>query len=170
MHDVSESIIELNNFNNPYSISKIEWWLLKYKDLRKNIVLEKIGSCFHDLPCCCDFNDESNVAKNKLINYYDSLYELSEIHRLEPYLKDEMIYLESIKNDPSEMEEWVLKNEKIGSKLTSFVVNYLDYRKDAYHLKCFFYTDPQKDFFVDRKDFTNIIEFSIFFNSQFYKN
>lgn len=170
MHDVSESIIELNNFNNPCSIAKIEWWLLKYQDLRKNTVRKKICSCFGDLPCCCDWEDEENIAKTKFKNYYDELDKLSKIHRMEPYLKEEMIYLESIKNSPAKIEKWILKNESVGDELTCLGVNYLDYHKDAYHLKCFFYTDPQKAFFVDRKDFTSIIEFSDFFNSQYYKD
>ena len=78
--------------NDIYSMSKIEWWLLKNHDLYKHVrEIESNKYCYNidgrnvRLP---DFGEPT--AEEKFLNFYEALEIVSDFHRNENYFKQEM--------------------------------------------------------------------------------
>lgn len=169
---LDEVIIELESLSEEtrnYSIEKIEWWLLKNREIYKYCEKQHISkSCFHDMGCSCSMNSE----ESKFISFYDKLNVITEFHRLEEYAKNELIVYKEINHNESSIKNWLIKNEKIASEyLACFFIEYLDYSENEnenYHLLAYKNVEKKFEIFIQRNDFENLIEYKELFDELYY--
>ncbi|GAA4244942.1 MULTISPECIES: hypothetical protein [Winogradskyella] len=160
--------------NDIYSISKIEWWLLKYSGFYKKIYefvysqhlfTSEDGSVIRLPPIGNPTDDE------KFLELYKALETISEFYKNEKYLEQEMVGYQKIKNSKSDLKKWVAKNENLGAeKYVCFLIDYLDYDENDQeeHLIIFVSNLKELNIYVDRQDFKNTIEFLEIFNELYW--
>jgi hypothetical protein len=161
--------------NSFVTIFKIEWWLLKYSDLYTE-TYDYVHS--HDL---IELEDGSKVYlppngnptdKEIFLDLYNSLNLISEFHRNEKYFEQEMVEYYRIAQSPSDVKNWVAKNEYLGvKKYVCFQVDYLDYDEvieRIEHLNVYVRSLKELDIYVDRHNFKNTIDFIEKFQSLYY--
>lgn len=160
--------------NNKISISKIEWWLLKYSAIYKET---------HDLfysKYWFELDDETFIRvppcgkptlKEKFLELYSALDTISDFHRNENYFKQEMNEYNKIKHSHQDLKIWITKNENLGvEKYSCFLLDYLDYveNNDDGDLQVFIYSLKEIEIYIDRKYFKNTIDFLETFNELFW--
>ena len=152
---------------NLYSIKQIKYWLKEHNNLYNSAKLNwNNGSCYGELPCCHTMNNEHS----RFMHFYESLSTVFEFHQSEAYFEKELAHYHFIKDDLSALKEWVRKNEELGaSKFISFVIDYLDYSDNPYHLSIFILNFEDFQVFVDRKYFVNTITFLVIFNKLYWE-
>ncbi|RYH74440.1 hypothetical protein EVU94_05300 [Flavobacteriaceae bacterium 144Ye] len=149
-------IQELNSLVNgtTYNISKIEWWLLKYQDEYNRIKEEEsnrfmyfIDDKWVRLP---DYFD-ARTPNEKFLKIYNTLNEITDLHKHENYFKQEMAIYKGIKNQSEKVKEWLAKNEHLGAK------------------KYFMFSlDNDYGISIERNDFRYTIEFTNIFNNLYW--
>lgn len=162
--------------SNPNSMNKIEWWLLKYRDVFKKVK----GSLADDY--LYDLDDHSNMRlpmslkashNDRFINVYESLDSLSTIHRLENYFQTQLLEFKKVRMTKAGTNKWLKKNEYLGAdKLACFFIDYLDYDDDdkVENLKVFFHTAPNLKIFIQSNDFRYTIKFLEIFQELYWKD
>jgi hypothetical protein len=182
----TKSIKELRELHAyPYSIDVIQWWLMKYGDLRKASEIDRacicgtcsnICSCFKDpcecyayLPPYCGLHSDKNNAYTSFREIFDKLDELIDAHKDEKYFENELIEYEIIKDNPTRLKEWVKKNEYLGTeKHFMFQINHLDYMGDVHHVQLYTSPDENLDIYLDIKDFKHLNNFLDIFSNLFW--
>lgn len=176
MNGTFANIQELESLSSDsiFSISKIEWWLLKYKDeylkakqMNSSRHLYKIDWRVVRLPD----NIGNPTDEEKFIDVYESLDNLSKLHRNENYYKQEMAIYKGIENEPFKVKQWLKKNEKLGAEdYVCFLTDYLDYDTDVKvnHLSIFFLNNEELEVYVDKDNFKYTIEFLETFNKLYW--
>jgi len=152
------------------SLKEIKQWLIENKknaiSLKENN--NKIKSCFDDMGCSCSMNSK----EAEFLSLYEQLSEISEIHKLENYAKEELKTYKIIKVNNIEVKQWLIKNEKIaGENLACFLIDYLDYSEyenDIFHLLAYRKVEQKFEIFIQRNDFKNLIEFKELFDELYY--
>ena len=174
--NIAQPFLEIEKLKEDFLISmpKVEWWLLKYSSIYKDI--EKSESEKH----LFELEDGSVVRlpplgetnKNeRLICLYQALEEIADFHKYENYFKTQMTELENVKNDKVGLNKWLLRNEKLGSeKFVCFLIDYLDYDEDdkVEHLKVYVYQAKELDIFIDKADFKNTVAFLENYNDLYW--
>ncbi|MEP2280966.1 hypothetical protein [Maribacter sp.] len=160
--------------NGPLSISKVEWWLLKYLDLYK-----KTYDFVHSQHLF-KLDDGSTVRlpslgrttkQEEFLDLYEALDTICEFHRKEQYFEQEINEYQKIKDSQSDLKNWITKNEYLGAeKYVCFLVDYLDYSENAEHLNIYVHSSKELDIYIDRQDFRNTIEFLEIFNELYWTN
>ena len=157
--------------NQPNSMNKIEWWLLKYSDFyKKNTDSEtnqhltklKNGSTL-GLPMI-----KEPTELEKFLDLYKALNTISDFHRNEKYFANELTDYHKINGSQSDLEKWVAKN-LVTKKYTCFLIDYLDYAKNAEHLNIFVHSSKELNIYINCQDFKNTIEFLEIFNKLYYQ-
>lgn len=154
---------------------QIEWWLLKHHDKYRQIhEIESKKFWFsidgENVRLPPSFNKPSR--NEKFLNIYDTLNRLSNYHRNENYFKQEIAIYKEINDKPEKVNQWLLKNEKLGSQdYVSFLLDYLDYDTEdhVHHLNIFFLEDKDLKVFVEREDFKFTIEFLEIFDELYWE-
>lgn len=155
------------------SISKIEWWLLKYSNIYKQII------AFNKSKNVSFRLDDASISKlppldestkhREFLDLYRRLDNISELHRYENYFEQQMKEFSNIKDSHYELKKWVAKNEHLGAnKFVLFLVDYLDYSENPEHLNVYFPYSKEFDLYIDRKDFKNTIDFLEIFNELYW--
>jgi len=156
------------------SISKIEWWLLKYSEFYKetyefvysqHLFATDDGSVIR-LPPIGKPTDEK-----KFLELFKALDTICELHRNEQYFEQELTEYQKIKNSQSELKNWVAKNEHLGAdKYVCFLIDYLDYDENDQeeHLNIYVSSLKELEIYIDRKDFKNTIDFLEIFNELYW--
>lgn len=160
--------------NGVLSISKIEWWLLKYTNEYNRV--DNIESSKH-----LHIGDDGTTVRlpitfipnqnDKFLGLFRALNELTDFHKLENYFGTQMTKFNNIKLSRTEVESWLIKNKRFGTdKFVCFLIDYLDYDEndEEEHLSVFVHTATELDIFVDRADFKNTIEFLETFNRLYW--
>ena len=160
-----------------FSISEINWWLLKFSDYFKvssarstanNTIQINDGSTVYLPPLSCYENED-----DRFISIYKDLDELTQIHKLEDYAKSELLKYNKIKTANQDILQWVSQNEKVyNERLILFFTTYLDYSlNDKEIIDLLAYRKKEDlDIFVDRKYFKNLIQFTLLFEAHYYNN
>lgn len=160
--------------DQPLSIAKVEWWLLKYSDFYKrtydfvhnqHLFTTDDGSIIRLPP----FGKPTD--REKFLDLYESLDKISELYRTEKYFEREMVVYQKIKNSQSDLKHWVAKNEELGAnKYVCFLIDYLDYDKndEEVNLKIFILESKELEIYIDRQDFKNTIDFLEIFNELYW--
>mgnify|MGYP005990826935 CR=1 FL=1 len=156
------------------SISKIEWWLLKYSKEYHRI--DRIESSKH-----LHIEEDETVVRlpptlkpnrnSKFLCLFRALEELANFHKFENYFGNQLSEYEKIKSSKSKLENWLKSNEKLGAdKFVCFLIDYLDYDEDdkVEHLSVCVHSSNELDIFVNRTDFKNTIEFLETFNEIYW--
>lgn len=181
----TKAIEELRELHtNPYSIDVVEWWLMKYADLRKIseidrtcicgashdtcICFKEPCECFYEIPCFCGLHSDKNNAFRIFRDIFDKLDELTHAHSYEKYFENELIEYETIKDNQDKLIEWVKKNESLGDKYFMFGVHYLDYVGEVPNLKLQTSPDENLEISLNIKDFKHINNFLNIFNDLFW--
>lgn len=171
--EIIQELFELGE-SRVFRIYKIQGWLISYSDLYKktydfvhsqHLYEDSDGSTIR-LPLCGDPTDEEIF-----INLYESLNEVLELHANETYFENEMIEYYKIKNSPSDIRTWIVKNADIGAKeYVCFLIDHLDYEKNDYeeHLIVYIHHLKEPKIFIDRQDFKNTIDFLEVFNELYW--
>lgn len=159
--------------NQPNSMNKIEWWLLKYSDFYKKITdsetnqhLTKIknGSTL-SLPTFKEPTDQE-----KFLDLYKALDTISEFYRNEKYFENELIEYHKINNSKADLKKLVAKNKNLVTKnYTCFLIDYLDYSENTEHLNIFVHSSKELNIYINCQDFKNTIEFLEIFNQLYYQ-
>lgn len=158
-----------------YSISKIEFWLLKYYD-EYNRIKEKESERFVYFIDAKEIrlpdHIEVKTVNEFFLHFYDTLIKVTELHKNENYFKSEMAIYNSIKNTPEEIKKWLVKNERLGAdKYFMFSLDYFgdeDEMEKVIHLNVAFLEGKVKNIFIDRNDFKHTIEFTNAFNNTYW--
>jgi hypothetical protein len=153
-----------------FSIAKIEWWLLKYWELYKDL---KDDCMCRGNECCmyaighCTWTPKSE--EQVFIDLYEKLDEFSRYHRREDYAKKELESYNLIRSDQIKLKEWVRRNELIGAdECFEFLIVYHDYCENPINLKVLDNKLLGYEVFVDRNDFISLIEFMEIFSDLFW--
>jgi len=167
---ITNSYTELKQLkvNNQYSISKINWWLLKYSDLfkvvssinnklcKRCIQLEREG---FPIDCISKPNYCIKVPEYSIfIKFYEELDELTEIHKLEYnclLANDVFLFYDFHQLD---LNEWCSNYEKIFQKICLIYNEHLDFDSNKYFT---YLTSPDTTFkvIIDKSEFKEIIQF-----------
>ena len=160
------------NQDKVYSITKIEWWLLKHSDLHKktsdfvysqHLFKMEDGSTVR-LPLFGEPTDE-----DKFLDLYKALETICEFHRNEKYFEQELTEYQKIKDSQTDLKNWIAKNEDLGAeKYVCFLVDYLDYSENAEHLSVYVHSSKDLEIYIDRQDFRNTIKFLEIFNELYW--
>lgn len=166
---IKDTVSDLNNneINFTLRINRINSWLKNKSNLYTfcKINWNNNNSLFSELPDCNTLNSDELKFKN----LYESIKEISDLHKLETYCKSEVLNFETIKNVPTEVNQWLAKNEVLGSQtLAGLTIDYLDYEDNPTHLQI-----PSPDFtdlevLIDRNEFKYTIQFIQVFNQYYY--
>jgi len=161
------SISVLNSFENLvklqqdgiYTISKIHWWLLKYKDLfdywKENW---NNDSCFGNLPCSHALNSE----ESKFQDFYQALDDISQLHKLNVKCREEILKFPQFKEEKELINEWLKKNEEIYNNL--FVGFLLDNEVNAKHIQLYLPHYKKLEIKINTSEFKDVIEFLEIYN------
>lgn len=172
MQKIKSAYLELKNMNksSKYSISQINWWLLKHGDLYKNIIKNQNVICnvcleleAENLPYDCLLKPNycnKNPELQAFGNFYDELDKATELNKLESkcfIAYDEYTFLNCVDED---LRGWVIKNYDIYEKLGIYFFEYLEF--NASDVKNLHIAEaPDKSFGVDiiEEDFKSAIRF-----------
>jgi len=154
------------------SITKVEWWLLKYSDFYKKT------SDFVYSQHLFKMDDGSTVRlpplgeptdQEKFLDLYKALDTICGFHRNEKYFEQELTEYKKIKDSQSGLKNWIAKNENLGAeKYVCFLVDYLDYSENTEHLNVYVHSSKNLEIYIDRQDFRNTIEFLEIFNELYW--
>ncbi len=170
---IKKELWELSD-NGVFRMSKIKDWIFNYSDLYKktydfvhsqHLFIDHDGSTIR-LPLCEEPTDEEIF-----INLYESLNGILELHGNETYFEKEMVEYYTIKNSPSDIKTWIVKNEDLGAEqYVCFLIDHLDYDKNGYeeHLKVYIRILKEVEIFIDRQDFKHTIDFLEIFNKIYW--
>lgn len=164
-------LINLRSLENLISISKIEWWLLKYDHLYKQIKEYVYNQNLYEIEdgIILRTPDFNNVSEDeKFLDLYSALDELTELHRNENYFREELFYYYKNLNSSEIVGKWYDKNEtKIAESYGCFLVDYLDYdvEEKVTDLSVFIPSMPKLELFVFKKDFEFTIKFIELYNN-----
>lgn len=159
--------------NQPNSMNKIEWWLLKYSDFyKKNTDFETNqhlttmeNSSTLRLPIFKEPTDQE-----QFLYLYKALNTISDFHRNEKYFENELIEYHKINSSQADLEKWVAKNKNlVTKKYVCFLIDYLDYSENAEHLNIFVHSSKELNIYINCQDFKNTIEFLEIFNQLYYQ-
>ncbi len=157
-----------------FRMYKVRDWIFNYSDLYKktydfvhsqHLYTDYDGSTIR-LPLCGQPTDEEIF-----LNLYESLNRILELHANEAYFEKEMVEYDKIKNSPSDIKTWVVKNADIGAKeYVCFLIDHLDYDENGHeeHLIVYIHNLKEAQIFIDRQDFKNTIAFLEFFNELYW--
>lgn len=156
------------------SMPKIEWWLLKYHDDYKKIKEEDSKHFMHlidgkwvRLP---DYFD-ARTPKEKFLEIYDALIEISEFHRNEDYFRNEIAIYKRIENHTKKLIKWLTKNEEIYlNEYYMFSMDYFgdeDEMENEINLKL--KLSNGNPIYVDRNDFINTLMFTHLCNKFYWE-
>ena len=163
---------ELKDLNEgfTYSIAQINWWLLKYSDLYKEIVNSQNvlwNVCkelqAENLPYDCLLKPDycnKNSELQFFVKFYDELDKATELNKLEDKCfnaNDEYYFLICIEED---LKDWVIKHYDVYEKSGVYFFEYLEFNSsDVKNLHIA--EAPDKSFGVDIKeeDFKSSIKF-----------
>lgn len=149
---------------------KIEWWLLKYYSLYKNLLdfaknkkLNDSKNNVQRLPCTV------KATKDEIfIDVYETLDEYSKIHKLEGYFKMEVDSYQNIKDSKEGIINWVKKNEKLGAdQLSTFLMNLVDIDDNEKRIHVCWISNIE--IYVERKELKYLIQFSNIFYDLFWE-
>jgi len=161
--EITKELLELGD-SQVFRLHKIQSWLVNYSDLYKqtydfvhsqHLYEDSDGSTIR-LPLCEEPTDEEIF-----INLYESLNGILELHGNETYFEKEMVEYYKIKNSPSDIKTWIVKNEDLGAEqYVCFLIDHLDYDEKIVHIHHL----KEPEIYVNRQDFKNTIAFLEVFN------
>jgi len=167
--EITKELLELGD-SQVFRLHKIQSWLVNYSDLYKqtydfvhsqHLYEDSDGSTIR-LPLCEEPTDEEIF-----INLYESLNGILELHGNETYFEKEMVEYYKIKNSPSDIKTWIVKNEDLGAEqYVCFLIDHLDYDENGHeeHLIVHIHHLKEPEIYVNRQDFKNTIAFLEVFN------
>lgn len=173
---MKNAVTEFKNLLNNHltTISKIEWWLLKYSgeynrtdrlESSKHLNIEKDGTIVR-LPPTLEPNEN-----DKFLCLFRALNKLTVFHKNEDYFRTQMTKYHKIKSSKSELGEWLIENKIFGAdKYVCFLIDYLDYDENdnEIHLSVFVHSATELNIFAERADFKYTIEFLETFNELYW--
>ena len=171
--EITKEFLELGD-SQIFRLHKIQSWLFKYSDLYKqtydfvhsqHLYTDYDGSTIRLPPCGLPTDEEI------FINLYTSLNEVLELHANETYFEKEMVEYYKIKNSPSDIKTWIVKNEDLGAdQYVCFLIDHLDYDENGHeeHLIVYIHHLKEPKIFIDRQDFKNTIAFLEVFNELYW--
>ena len=157
-----------------FRMYKIQAWLISYSDLYKqtydfvhsqHLYEDSDGSTIR-LPLCEEPTDEEIF-----INLYESLNGILELHGNETYFEKEMVEYYKIRNSPSDIKTWIVKNEDLGAEqYVCFLIDHLDYDENGHeeHLIVYIHHLKEPEIYINRQDFKNTIAFLEVFNELYW--
>lgn len=168
------SITTLDKFRlgGLYRITEIKFWLLEMKSYYERVkkidyvlYLYEINGEVIRLPPICLEPTQDEI----FLDLYESLESLNILNSREKYFQLEVKEFRNIKENPELIKKWLNKNEIIGTEeFVCFLIDYLDYSEEAYHLQINNPINAYKGIFIERKSFKHTIEFLEIFNENYY--
>lgn len=169
---IGNAYMELKNLGNGYSytIAQINWWLLKYGDLHKEVLQtynKLCDTCMElsreQLPYLClkrpDYCNKKPQFK-PFLNFFDELDKATQLHKLEAKCSmayDEYLFLSIIEED---LKSWLIKYYDIFYQLGGYFYRYMEFNPEG--VKTLYIVEaPDASFGVAVKedDFMNSIRF-----------
>ena len=151
----------LDHLDNSYvilNVNSINEWLGENQDLYIKINRSKeLWKNKGGLP-----NEIKITVEDKFLKIYQELSKLSKYHRLENYLKTQVLEYSKCNKSEKRLSEWISYNETLWLKnYSDFTIEYLDYDKCENKKHLLIYIPFLKEFniYVDSRDFKNTISF-----------
>lgn len=162
---INTSITELKSLrtNEIYSIARINWWLLKYYELYKYCKENWNNcSCFGELPCSHTMGSDMD----KFRDFYESLEEVADLHKKEPYFQEQMQVFDKIRDESLAHMKWLLQNEKLG--VEDFLIFWIEWleEEDVVNPGINLFTNIEVKF--SAKEFESTIQFLEVFNELYW--
>lgn len=161
----AREILQSLKIDNFYTVPKVTWWLLKYYDLYKYCKENWNNcSCFGELPCSHTLGSE----ENKFLDFYKSLEKVADLHKKEPYFREQLQLFEKVRNDSSALMKWLLHNAKLGSE--EFLIFWVEWLEEEQNI-----VDPAINNWKNIKiifreeEWKHTIKFLKVFNDLFWK-
>ncbi len=157
---MDSSIKELKNLseNNTYSISKIEWWLLKYRGEYQNgnSVINAIPSSFTYPRISPKYQEEFNFK-----DLYERLEEVSICYKNETHFKEQLAVYNKVKNNVSELNNWLATHYlDAGKQQSKFRMLFADNRELIdYSFKIHLPTSLNLSVMVDANEYQYSLQF-----------
>lgn len=160
--------------NGVFRMSKIQEWINSYSELYKktydfvhsqHLYEDSDGSTIR-LPLCGEPTNEKIF-----LSIYASLNGILELHINETYFEKEMVEYFKIKNSPSDIKTWIVKNEDLGAEqYVCFLIDHLDYDENGHeeHLIVYIHHLKGPEININRQDFKNTIAFLEVFNELYW--
>ncbi len=157
-----------------FTMPEIEWWLLKYSDIQKEILAfqesEYIDITLEDGSVVKMPPLEEDIRYKEFLDLYSRLDALSEFHRYENYFEHELEAYYKVKHSLKELKKWETKNEKLATEdFMLFLVDYLDYSPNAKHLNIYFPYSKDLNLYIDEQYFRHTIKFLTIFNFLYWE-
>jgi hypothetical protein len=158
--------------NGFYTLKKVRMWLKKYlfmynhlTNLHSKMYLNEIGGNIIRLP---PLHLKPSI-ETKFMELYENLNTLSILQKKEKYFQLETNRYKNHQGNSGFIKTWLGKNEKLGSEdYVCFLIDYLDYSEDEFHLLVINPFDNNREIFIERKSFCYTIEFLEIFNQNYY--
>jgi hypothetical protein len=165
IQEIQFSLEELKNLREDriHNMSMINWWLLKYYNLYKYCRENwNKGSCFGELACSHTMGSELD----KFRNFYESLDDVTELHKKEPYLYGQMKVYEEVQHDSLALNKWLLQNEKYGTE--DFLIFWIEWLEedDIVNPNISYFSNVEVK--VLAKEFKSTIQFLEIFNDLYW--
>lgn len=156
-------ILETYNVSHCISFDSLKLLVEHFNSVFKNSTSSSESDPFLPETVRPNFTEQCFIA-------YNSLSNLNDIFKLEGYFLKEISKLESLNGVIHKIQEWVQVNQETGLRHQSFLIDYLDYSIDAYHLNLIV-RKQQSSFkiIIDRKSFRNTIKYLEIFNYYYWE-
>lgn len=111
------SLLSITEFKSLFvddiiSVTKIQWWLLKYEsdylEIKDSFINKEFEYVFYRIRG----KDQEEFS---FIDLFEKLQEVSDCHKNEKYFKDELEVYDTIKNDVTKLNSW-LENHSLDTK------------------------------------------------------
>ena len=171
-----KDLINIKQGSKPYSISQIEWWLMKYYEFYKqckksnNQYCQKCEKAIQlKLPTDCLLSPKYCVKSNEVkefITFYDTLDEITQVHRLSN--KCYMVYEDysfSVCTD-EDCTEWTVKHYNLWTQLHYFFYNYVEDEQEFIEIQEIPNTNIQ--LIINKEDFRIIEGFYSAYHEAYY--
>ncbi len=165
--EIHSSIAELKDLNEQgfYTIPKVNWWLLKYSDLYKYCKENwNNGSCFGELPCSHTMGSE----EDKFRYFYENLEEVVDLHKKEPYFREQMEKLKMVRDNYPSLMQWLRQNEKLG--VEDFLIFWIEWLGEDGIVDPYIREFKKINIRFRSKEFENTINFLEQFNDLYWKS
>ena len=144
--------------NGYYSVANIELWIQQtrpvYLELRKDI---------------SDPYYRRNTCEEAFMDFYEVLDRLMNYHQKEPYLQNELEFIENTDKDSGMIIEWLKKNEKLAlDEFGSFWCEWLDENFEMISLS--FLHFKEFNVFIKGEEFKNTIQFLSTFDKLYWES
>jgi len=154
--------------NNVYEVAKLQDWLLKYEALYESLITIREIEFDPDGSYSLDLLTDS---ERSFFWFYRDINRIVDASKYDSHCQTEMLQYHLIKNNITKLKAWLKRNYQLGIESLDAYRYLLDgqHKKKKPNLQVMQHSYPEMEINVDRKDFSNMLEFMMVCRELFYK-